>query len=311
VPIYADIAATVGRTPVVRINRMNAGPGELIAKLESRNPVGSIKDRVAVSLIEDAEKRGALKPGGTIVEPTSGNTGLGLAFVAAARGYKLTLTMPETMSRERVALLRFLGATIERTPGSLMKEAVKRAEEIARETPGAVLLQQFENPANSRAHYESTAPELWADVDGKLDYFVAGVGTGGTISGVGRFLKEKKSACRIVAVEPASTAALSGGRIGPNVIQGIGAGFVPKILDRSVIDEVITVTDDQAFTTARRLAREEGILSGISSGAAMAAALQVAARPEAKGKRVVVILPDTGERYVTTRLFAGLLGDEA
>jgi len=310
VPIYQDIAATVGRTPMVRISRrLNPGPAELLAKLESRNPVGSVKDRVAVALIDDAEQRGTLKPGGTIVEPTSGNTGLGLAFVAAARGYHIILTMPETMSRERVALLRFMGAKVEKTPGSLMKEAVRRAEEITASTPGAVMLQQFENPANPRAHYESTAPEIWADVEGQLDYFVAGVGTGGTITGVGRFLREKKSRCRMVAVEPASTPALSGGRIGPNVIQGIGAGFVPKILDRSVIDEVVKVTDDEAFEASRRLARDDGILAGISSGAAMAAALHVAARPEAAGKRVVVVLPDTGERYVTTRLFADLLGD--
>jgi len=311
VGIFNDIAETVGRTPLVRISkRLNRGQGELLAKLESRNPVGSAKDRVAVALITDAEKRGVLRPGGTIVEPTSGNTGLGLAFVAAARGYKLILTMPETMSRERVALLRFMGARVEKTPGSLMKEAVKRAQELCAATPGAITLQQFENPANPRAHYDTTAPEIWADVDGKLDYFVAGVGTGGTITGVGQFLREHASTCKVIAVEPASTPALSGGRIGPNVIQGIGAGFIPKILDRKVIDEVVTVADDAAFDAARALAREEGILAGISSGAAMAAALAVAARPEAAGKRIVVVLPDTGERYVTTRLFADLLGDK-
>jgi cysteine synthase A len=306
--IHDDISQTVGRTPLVRLRRISAGlPAELVGKVESRNPGGSVKDRIGLAMIEDAEAHGRLQPGSVLVEPTSGNTGIALAMVAAARGYKLILTMPESMSQERVALLRAFGAEVVLTPGTLMAPAVERARQILRETPGAVMLQQFENPANPAAHRETTAREIWEDTGGAVDCVVAGVGTGGTITGVGEVLKEKKPGVKMIAVEPRNAAALSGGRIGPHFIQGIGAGFVPKILKRELIDEVVTVTEDQAFAGARRLAAEEGILVGISAGAALAAALVVGGREEMRGKMVVVILCDSGERYVTTPLFQELL----
>jgi len=306
--ILDGVIQTVGGTPLVKLRRLGAGLGATIAcKLESRNPCGSVKDRVGVAMIEDAERRGLLHPGATLVEPTSGNTGVALAFAAATKGYHLVLTMPERMSRERIALLRYLGADVVLTPGTLMRAAVERAGEILREKPGAVMLQQFANPANPEAHRRTTAPEIWDDTGGAVDIFVAGVGTGGTITGVGEVLKAKKPSVRCVAVEPAKAAVLSGGKPGNHLIQGIGAGFIPEVLNRAIIDEVVAVSEDDAFEYARRLAREEGLLCGISSGAAMAAALQVAARPESQGKLIVVMLPDTGERYVTTPLFDVLL----
>ena len=306
--IYPSVAATVGRTPLCELGQIAAGlPARVAGKLESRNPCGSVKDRIGIALIDDAERRGVLTPGATLIEPTSGNTGVALAFVAAARGYRLILTMPERMSKERIALLRYLGAEIVLTPGTLMRGAVDRAVELAQQTPGAVLLQQFKNPANPEAHRRTTAVEIWEDTEGDIDAFVAGVGTGGTITGVGEVLKAKKPNVRIIAVEPAKAAVLSGGKAGNHLIQGIGAGGVPESLNRAVLDEVIPVSDDDAFACARKLARQEGILAGISSGAALFAALTVAARPEMAGKRVVVMLPDTGERYVTTPLFDELL----
>ncbi|MEJ7731790.1 MAG: cysteine synthase A [Polyangiaceae bacterium] len=302
--IFEDIAATIGRTPLVRLRRIGKVLGaSLLGKVESRNPGGSIKDRIGLAMIEDAEKNGRLAPGSVLIEPTSGNTGIALAMVAAAKGYRLVLTMPESMSPERVSLLRAFGAEVVRTPGTLMLEAVERARKMVRETPGAVMLQQFENPANPAAHRATTGPEIWEDTEGTVDAVVCGVGTGGTITGAGEFLKEKKPSVRMVAVEPTNAAALSGGRVGPHFIQGIGAGFVPKILRRELIDEVLTVTEDDAFACARRLASEEGILTGISAGAALSAALVVAGRADMNGKVVVVILPDGGERYVTTPLF--------
>lgn len=306
--IFEDIAATVGRTPLVRLGRLGKGlPADLIGKVESRNPGGSVKDRIGLAMIEDAERSGKLKPGAVLVEPTSGNTGIALAMIAAAKGYRLILTMPESMSAERVALLKAFGAEVVRTPGTLMIEAVERARKILRETPGAVMLQQFENPANPAAHRETTAREIWEDTGGAVDVVVAGVGTGGTITGVGEVLKERKPSVRMVAVEPKNAAALGGGRVGPHFIQGIGAGFVPKILRRELIDEVIAVSEDAAFDHARRLACEEGILVGISSGAALAAAMEVAQREAMRGKMVIVILPDGGERYVSTPLFQEML----
>jgi cysteine synthase A len=303
-----DVVATVGRTPLVRLRRIGQGlPGRLAAKLESRNPTGSVKDRIAVAMVDDAEKRGALQPGGVIVEATSGNTGIGLAFVAAARGYKLMLTMPETMSVERRALLRLLGAEVVLTSGSLMREAVERAKQILAETPGAVSLDQFRNPANPEVHRQTTGPEIWEDTQGQVDAFVSGVGTGGTITGVGDLLKQKKPGVRIVAVEPQKAAVLSGGTPGNHMIQGMGAGFVPPILRRDLIDEVLTVTEDDAFTNARRLAREEGILAGISSGAVLAAALRVAERPAMAGKLIVFTVCDTAERYVNSPLIQELV----
>ncbi|AGP32848.1 cysteine synthase [Sorangium cellulosum] len=307
--IFDNIAATIGRTPLVRLS--SAGKGlraELIGKIESRNPGGSVKDRIGLAMIEDAERRGKLTRGSVLVEPTSGNTGLALAMLAAAKGYRLILTMPESMSPERIALLRAFGVEVLLTPGSLMVQAVARARQIVEETPGAVMLQQFENPANPAAHRMTTAREIWEDTDGAVDVVVAGVGTGGTITGVGEVLKEKKPGVKMIAVEPKNAAVLSGGRVGAHLIQGIGAGFVPKILRRELIDEVVPVTEDEAFEAARRLAKTEGILVGISGGAAMAAALSIAARDEMQGKKIVVILPDGGERYVTSPLFKELVG---
>jgi cysteine synthase A len=306
--IHRDVSATVGHTPLVALGRLGHGlPGRIAVKLESRNPCGSVKDRIGVAMIEDAERRGTLRTGATLVESTSGNTGIALAFIAAARGYRLKLTMPERMSAERVALLRYLGADVVLTPGSLMKEAVARANELEREIPGAVQLRQFENPANPEAHRRTTAVEIWEDTRQEVDVFVAGVGTGGTITGVGEVLKLKKPDVRVVAVEPAAAAVLAGGKARHHMIQGIGAGFVPPILNRKILDEILPITEDQAFEYARRLAREEGILAGISSGANVAAACAVAARPEMAGKLVVTMVCDTGERYVNTPLMSELV----
>ncbi len=303
--VHAHAAATVGMTPVVELSRLARGlPARVVAKLEMRNPCGSVKDRLGVGLIADAERRGVLKPGATLVEATGGNTGIGLAFAAAIRGYPIILTMPESMSAERVALLSHLGADVRLTPGILMPDAIVLAERIASETPGAVMLDQFNNPANPEVHRRTTAVELWEQTDGMIDAFVAGVGTGGTITGVGEVLKQHKPGVRVVAVEPAGAAVLSGGRPGTHQLPGIGVGFIPKVLHRAILDEVIAVTDDEAFACARRLAREEGIVAGASSGAAAYAALSVAARSEFAGKTVAVLLPDTGERYITTALFA-------
>jgi cysteine synthase A len=305
--IFKSVVDTVGHTPLVELTRVTKGAhGRVVAKLEARNPAGSVKDRIGVALIEDAERRGIIKPGATLIEPTSGNTGVALAFVAASKGYRLILTMPERMSKERVALLRYLGAEIVFTPGTLMRDAMTKAEELQKQTPGSVILGQFKNPANPEIHRRTTAIEIWDDTAGGVDVLVAGVGTGGTITGVGEVLKQKKPSVRVVVVEPAKAAVLSGGRAGNHMIQGIGAGFVPEVLNRSILDEIIPVTEDDSFDSARRLAREEGILCGISCGAAFWAALQVARRPEMAGKLIVVILPDTGERYVTTPLFGEL-----
>jgi len=278
-----------------------------VAKLESFNPLSSVKDRIGMAMVEDAERRGVLKPGAVLVEPTSGNTGIALAFVAAAKGYKLILTMPETMSIERRQLLQILGAELVLTPGSEgMKGAVQKAEELAADLPQAVLLQQFTNPANPDIHRRTTAEEIWSDTDGKVDILVAGVGTGGTITGVAQVLKPRKPTFRAIAVEPEGSPVLSGGRPGPHKIQGIGAGFVPAVLDTKLVDEIVRVKDDDAGHAARKLAKLEGILVGISSGAACWAALEVARRPQNKGKQIVVILPDTGERYLSTWLFKGV-----
>jgi cysteine synthase A len=302
---YPNLMATIGKTPLVELGRLAKNlPGRVLAKLEMRNPCGSVKDRVGAALIEDAEARGRLKPGMTIVEATGGNTGVGLAFVSAIRGYRLILTMPETTSVERVALLKQFGAKVVLTRGILMNDAVARAEQIAREIPGALILDQFKNPANPEIHRRTTAIEIWEDTQGAVDYFVSAVGTGGTITGVGEVLKERKPGVRMVAVEPANAAVLSGGPAGNHQIPGIGIGFVAEVLNRSILDEVIAVTDEDAFSCARRLAREEGIVAGASSGAALQAALAVAGRMEAAGKIIVVILADTGERYVTTKLFS-------
>jgi cysteine synthase len=306
--IFEDISGAVGRTPLIHLKRLSQGlPGQLVGKLESRNPGGSVKDRIGLAMILDAEQKGLLKHGSVLVEPTSGNTGIALAMIAAARGYRLILTMPESMSAERVALLKAYGAEIVLTPGTLMMEAVERARKIVAETPDAIMLQQFENPANPAAHRETTAREIWEDTAGAVDCVVAGVGTGGTITGVGEALKEKKPSVHMVAVEPRNAAVLSGGRAGPHLMQGIGAGFIPKILNRAVIDEVIPVGEDDAFACARRIAAEEGILVGISAGAALSAALAVASREAMAGKMIVVILCDGGERYVTTPLFQELI----
>jgi cysteine synthase A len=302
---YPDLILTVGNTPLVELARLAKNlPGRILAKLEMRNPCGSVKDRLGVALIDDAESRGLLKPGMTIVEATGGNTGVGLAFVAAIRGYELILTMPETMSVERVALLKQLGATVVLTPGILMNDAVSRAQQLAKEIPGSIILDQFKNPANPEIHSRTTAIEIWEDTQGAVDCFVSAVGTGGTITGVGEVLKQRKPGVRIVAVEPAGAAVLSGGPVGNHQIPGIGVGFIPDVLNRSILDEVVAVTDDEAFSCARRLAREEGIIAGVSSGAAVHASLAVAARKESAGKTIVVILADTGERYITTNLFS-------
>ena len=305
--IYDDVTQLIGNTPLVRLNRMNSGGATIAAKLEFYNPAASVKDRIGVAMIDAAEASGELKPGGTIVEATSGNTGIALAFVAAARGYKLILTMPETMSKERRGLLRAYGAELVLTPGSEgMKGAVNKAVEIAQER-GAVQVRQFDNPANPAIHRKTTAEEIWADTDGQVDIFIAGIGTGGTITGVGQVLKERKPDVKIIAVEPAASPILNGGQPGPHPIQGIGANFVPTILDREVYDEVIDVEVPNAVETARKAATEEGLLVGISSGAAIWAALEVAKRPENDGKLIVVVIPSFGERYLSTILYSDLM----
>ena len=293
-----DLTALIGHTPLVRLK---CG---VLAKLEGMNPGGSAKDRVALSMIEDAEQRGLLPPGGTIIEPTSGNTGVGLAMVAAARGYRCILVMPDSMSIERRRLLAAYGAQVVLVEGALgMAGCIQRAEEIRRATPGSIIAGQFVNPANPAAHYASTGPEIWTDTEGRVDVFVAGIGTGGTITGVGRYLKERNPAVRIVGVEPAASPLLTKGHAGPHPLQGIGANFVPEILDLRVVDEIIPVTGEDAFATTRALAREEGVLAGITSGAAVWAAKQLAARPEYAGKTIVALLPDSGERYLSTGVF--------
>ncbi len=306
---FEDATKLIGRTPLVRINRLYGDSSAIVlAKLEFYNPANSVKDRIGVAIIDAAEASGQLQPGGTIVEATSGNTGIALAFVGAARGYKVILTMPDTMSRERRTLLRAFGAELVLTPGSEgMKGAVARSEQVAAETPGAILARQFANPANPDIHRKTTAVEIWDDTDGAVDFVVAGVGTGGTITGVGQVLKENKPEVRIIAVEPSESPLLSGGAPGPHKIQGIGANFIPEILDRSVIDEVLPQSSETAVAWARRAAAEEGLLVGISSGAALAAAGELAARPENAGKTIVVIIPSFGERYLSTVLYADLL----
>lgn len=303
--MHAHIADTIGRTPLVKLNRTAAGlDAAIYAKLEFFNPLGSVKDRIGAAMIAAAEAEKRIGPESLIVEPTSGNTGIALAFICAARGYRLCLTMPDTMSVERRKLLTHLGAELVLTPGSDgMKGAIQEARDIVARTPGAFMPDQFANPANPRIHRETTAEEIWADTGGKVDLLVAGVGTGGTITGVSQGIKPRKASFRTIAVEPADSPVLSGGSPGPHKIQGIGAGFVPAILDTTLIDEVVTVTNDEAFATARRLAKEEGILCGISSGAAVAAALRVAGQPDNAGKTIVVILASTGERYISTPLF--------
>lgn len=302
--IAKKLTDLIGNTPMLEFSNLNASKGlkaKVIGKLEYFNPAGSVKDRIALAMIEDAEKKGILKPGATIIEPTSGNTGVGLAFVSAVKGYKLILTMPETMSLERRNLLKALGANLVLTPGAEgMKGAIAQAEALRDATPGSVILQQFENPANPERHIKTTAQEIWRDTEGQVDIFVAGVGTGGTVSGVGKGLKAHNPHIKIVAVEPAESAVLSGGKPGPHKIQGIGAGFIPKTYDPSVVDEIIPVKGDDAIRTSRELAQKEGLLVGISSGAAVYAALQLAQLPENEGKMIVALLPDTGERYLST-----------
>jgi cysteine synthase A len=307
--VYDNITQAFGRTPLVRLNRLTDGAGAtVLAKLEFYNPSASVKDRLGVGIVDAAEAAGALQPGGTIVEGTSGNTGIALAMIGAARGYRVILAMPETMSKERRSLLKAYGAELVLTPGSDgMKGAVATAERIAAETPGAILARQFENEANVEIHRRTTAEEVWADTDGGVDVFVSGIGTGGTLTGVGQVLKERKPEVRIVGVEPAESPILNGGAPGPHKIQGIGANFVPDILDRDVYDEIIDVNIDQAVATARRLGQEEGILGGISSGATVYAALELAKRPENAGKTIVVIVASYGERYLSTVLYEGLL----
>lgn len=305
--IYQSITELIGRTPLVELKRLKAQDGlkaKVLVKLEYFNPAGSVKDRIAKAMIEDAEKKGLLKPGATIIEPTSGNTGIGLAAIAAAKGYRAIFTMPETMSIERRKLLKGYGAEIVLTEGKKgMPGAIARAEELAKEIPGSFLPEQFANPANPAMHAATTGPEIWEDTDGEVDFFVAGVGTGGTLSGTGAFLKSKKPGIHVVAVEPAGSPVLSQGKAGPHKIQGIGAGFVPKTLNQQVYDEVITVENQAAIDTAKRLAKVEGILVGISSGASLWSALELASREENAGKTIVALLPDTGERYLSTELF--------
>ena len=303
--IYNDITETIGRTPLVRLNRLTAGlEARVLAKMESFNPCSSVKDRIGMAMIADAEQRGTLTRNSVLVEPTSGNTGIALAFVAAAKGYRLVLTMPDTMSAERRLLLKALGAEIVLTPGSEgMRGAIRKAEEILERTPNALMLQQFNNPANPEAHRKTTAEEIWEDTDGAVDILVAGVGTGGTITGISEVIKKRKSGFKAIAVEPEKSPVLSGGQPGPHKIQGIGAGFVPPVLNTGIIDEIIRVSDEDAGKTARRLAAEEGILAGISAGASAWAALEVARRVENKGKLIVFVMCDSGERYLSTWLF--------
>jgi cysteine synthase A len=308
--IFRDITETIGSTPLVKINRLAAGlPVTVVAKLESFNPLSSVKDRIGVAMIETAENEGLVDKNTIIIEPTSGNTGIALAFVCASKGYKLVLTMPETMSLERRQLLRILGAEVVLTPGAKgMRGAIEKAEELLNEYPKSYMPQQFKNPANPEIHRKTTAEEIWVDTEGAVDFFVAGIGTGGTITGVGEVLKGRKPSVRVIAVEPTDSPVLSGGNPGPHKIQGIGAGFVPAVLNTTIYDEVITVANDEAGDTARKLARLEGIFAGISSGAAMWAALEIAKRSESKDKTIVVLLPDTGERYLSTWLFQEFLG---
>ena len=305
--IYQNLTELVGRTPLLNLQRMASLHGALaqvVAKVEAFNPGGSVKDRVALHMIEDAEARGLLRPGSVIIEPTSGNTGVGLAWISRVKGYEAIIVMPDSMSVERQSLLRASGARLVLTPGAQgMKGAISEAERLCSETPGAVILGQFTNPANTEAHELTTGEEIWQDTDGQVDIFVAGVGTGGTLTGTARTLKKHNPQIRIVAVEPADSAVLSGGKAGAHGLQGIGAGFIPEILDTKLIDEVIRVTDEEAYLAGRQLSATEGLLVGISSGAAVHAAIQLALRPENKGKRIVVLLPDTGERYLSTKLF--------
>lgn len=306
--VYASATQLIGKTPLLQVNNyakvQEITNATLLAKLEYLNPAGSVKDRVALTMIEDAEKKGVLKPGATIIEPTSGNTGIGLASVAAAKGYRTILTLPETMSVERRNLLKAYGAELVLTEGAKgMKGAIEKADELQKEIPGAVILGQFDNPANPAAHAAATGPEIWEDTDGRVDIFVAGVGTGGTITGVGTYLKSKNPKIRVVAVEPADSPVLSGGRPGPHKLQGIGAGFVPSILNTQIFDEIVTVTTEEAYSAGRLLARKEGILVGITSGAALHAAAQLAKRKENAGKVIVALLPDSGDRYLSTPMF--------
>lgn len=306
--VYKAISDLIGNTPLVELTHIEEKEGldsRVVAKVEFFNPAGSVKDRIAKKMIEDAEKAGKIKPGATLIEPTSGNTGIGIASVAAAKGYKAIMTMPETMSVERRNLLKAYGAKVVLTDGKTgMKGAIAKAKELAATIPNSFIPSQFENPSNPQAHYESTGPEIWKDTEGKVDIFVAGVGTGGTVSGTGKYLKDQNPNVKVIAVEPATSPVLSQGYAGPHVIQGIGAGFVPNTLDTSVYDEVFTVTNEQAYETGRLIAHNEGMLVGISSGAATYAAIQIAKRPENKGKTIVVLLPDTGERYLSTPMFA-------
>ncbi len=306
--VYKAISDLIGNTPLVELTHIEEKEGldaSVVAKVEFFNPAGSVKDRIAKKMIEDAEKKGLIKPGATLIEPTSGNTGIGIASVAAAKGYKAIMTMPETMSVERRNLLKAYGAKVVLTDGKTgMKGAIAKAKELAATIPNSFIPSQFENPSNPQAHYESTGPEIWKDTEGKVDIFVAGVGTGGTVSGTGKYLKDQNPNVKVIAVEPATSPVLSEGHAGPHGIQGIGAGFVPNTLDTSVYDEVFTVTNEQAYETGRLIAHNEGMLVGISSGAATYAAIQIAKRPENKGKTIVVLLPDTGERYLSTPMFA-------
>ncbi len=305
--IYTSIDQLIGNTPLLELRHMEKAhrlEARLLAKLEYLNPAGSAKDRVAKAMLDDAEEKGLLKPGGAVIEPTSGNTGIGLAAVAAARGYRVVIVMPETMSLERRQLMKAYGAELVLTDGTKgMSGAIERAEALSREIPGSIVAGQFVNPANPAAHFASTGPEIWRDTDGKVDVFVAGVGTGGTITGVGRYLKAQNPGVRIVAVEPFSSPLLSGGKAGPHGLQGIGANFIPEVLDRDIYDEILTVKDENAFETGREIGRTEGVLVGISSGAALWAAIEVAKRPENRGKTVVALLPDTGDRYLSTAMF--------
>lgn len=306
--IFTSADQLTGGTPLLELTHLEQDhhlEAKVLAKLEYFNPAGSVKDRAAKAMLDDAEARGVLKPGAVIIEPTSGNTGIGLASVAAARGYRIIIVMPDTMSVERRQIMKAYGAEVVLTPGAKgMQGAIDKAEELAKETPGSFIPGQFVNPANARAHYDTTGPEIWQDTDGKVDIFVAGVGTGGTLTGVGRYLKEKNPAVQIVAVEPAASPVLSGGKAGPHKIQGIGGGFVPEVLDTGIYNEVITVENESAFDAARQVGRREGVLVGISSGAAVWAAMELAKRPENRGKTIVALLPDTGDRYLSTELFS-------